>query len=76
MSTAEILATNVRIFRAARNLTQALLAEEAGISPQYVAKIERGDGNVTLVVLDQLAQTLKVTPARLVTEVVLQSQAA
>jgi transcriptional regulator with XRE-family HTH domain len=76
MSTEKIVAANTRILRANLRLSQAQVAEKAGISTAYVAKIESGNGNMTLEVLGQLARALDVTPGQLVTKIVLHDQAA
>ena len=44
-----------------RGLSQEELAERAGISPQYVSNIERGNENPTLDILFKLADALKVS---------------
>lgn len=47
-------------------LTQGELAEQAGISRNYVSLIERGEArNVSVNVLNELAATLGTTPAEL-----------
>ena len=47
-------------------LTQGELAEQAGISRNYVSLIERGEArNVSVNVLNELAATLGATPAEL-----------
>lgn len=64
----KIIATNCRIFRAKLGITQSALAKRAGVSKQYIAKIEAGSGNITISVLEQLSKALGVTPAKLVSE--------
>lgn len=63
-ATSEVLAhvsANVRRFRAAADLSQAALADRAGISRRTVVKLEAGEANISLSGLDQLAEALGVT---------------
>jgi transcriptional regulator with XRE-family HTH domain len=76
MNTEQIVAQNVRIHRARLKLSQAQLAQQAGISQSYIGKIEAGRGNLTLEVLDELALALGMTTANLVTETALNDRAA
>ncbi len=72
-ATEKIIAENVRIHRARLHLSQARLAERAGISQSYVGKIEMGSGNLTLSVLDDLAAALGVTAQMLVVRMEVES---
>ena len=56
---------NVRKIRRERGWSQEELAFESGLHRTYISGIERGARNPTLLVIDQLAAALKVTPARL-----------
>ena len=56
------LGTNVRTERKRRALTQEELAEELGITPRYLAAIERGERNLTLDSIEALAAQLGVGP--------------
>jgi transcriptional regulator with XRE-family HTH domain len=76
MNTEQIVAQNVRIHRARLKLSQTQLAEQAGISQSYIGKIEAGRGNLTLEVLDALADALGRSAADLVTETALSDKAA
>lgn len=51
-------ATNLRVERARRKITQERLAEMADITPEYLARIEAGKYNPTLVVVVKLAEAL------------------
>ena len=42
------LGQQIRVLRQEKNLTQAELAERAGIGPKYVGEIERGRTNPTM----------------------------
>lgn len=55
------LGQRVRSARAARAMTLKQLASESGISMPYVSRVERGDGNVSIAVLNKLAQALHVS---------------
>lgn len=56
-----VLAENVRVERARRQLSQEALADKANLARTYVSKVEQGDGvNVTLDVLQRLAHGLGV----------------
>lgn len=62
--TAGVLAhvsANVRRFRMAAQLSQAALADRAGISRRTVVKLEAGEANISLTGLDHLADALDVT---------------
>lgn len=51
-------ATNLRVERARKKITQERLAEMADITPEYLARIEAGKYNPTLVVVAKLAEAL------------------
>lgn len=52
-------------FRVNRGMTQEALAEKAGISRVYVARLETGKQDPTLTTLMKLANALKVKVAEL-----------
>lgn len=56
------LGANVRTERKRRALTQEELAEQLGITPRYLAAIERGERNLTLDSIEALAAQLGVDP--------------
>ena len=56
------LGANVRNERKRRALTQEGLAEQLGITPRYLAAIERGERNLTLDSIEALAEQLGVDP--------------
>lgn len=62
-----VLGAQVRDLRRSRGLTQEGLAEELGVTPRYLAGIERGERNLTLDSVDVLADQLGVAPALLLT---------
>jgi len=53
----------VREIRKKMGLTQSTLGERAGITPDYLGRIERGHGAVTLETLSRIAAALS-TPVR------------
>lgn len=55
-----MLGAQVREIRRARGLTQEALAEQLGVSPRYLAGVERGERNLTLDSVDALAEQLGV----------------
>src|SRR5580693_7759074 len=56
----------VRRARQARGWTQVQLAEAAGLSPNYVARLERGELGASLFVAYQLSRTLGISVRDLV----------
>lgn len=56
---------NVRALRQARGLTQAELAELAGVNQATVSKAERGEMNITMDKIVALAAALNVEPVQL-----------
>ena len=55
-----VLGTRVREIRRDAGLTQEGLAEQLGVTPRYLAGIERGERNLTLDSVDALAVQLGV----------------
>lgn len=53
---------HVRALRRARGWSQEALGERSGLHRTYVASVERGERNVSLVAIWQLADGLGVTP--------------
>ena len=62
----EVLAGRVRSRRAQLGWTRATLAERSGLSLRFLAKIEGGEGNVSLLRLAGLADALGTTPEDLI----------
>ena len=63
----DTIAANVHRIRKARGLTQAQLAEAAGIVQTYVGQIERTGRNLTIDVVEALAEALGVSVVELLT---------
>jgi transcriptional regulator with XRE-family HTH domain len=64
----QILATNLRRFRAERGLSQEALAAAAGIHRNYLGGIEREERNVGLDNLAKIARGLDISVSDLVRE--------
>ena len=62
---AERLGMRVKASRERRKLTQEALAERAGISRTYLARLETGKHDPTASVLERLAKALSVKVGRL-----------
>ncbi len=58
----------LRVFRKARDLTQEALADRAGLTTNYVGDTERGERNVSVRALWQLADGLDVPASELLRE--------
>jgi XRE family aerobic/anaerobic benzoate catabolism transcriptional regulator len=56
----------VRLARARRGMSRKTLAGASGVSERYLAELERGAGNASLLVLRQIAEALGMEPATLV----------
>jgi XRE family aerobic/anaerobic benzoate catabolism transcriptional regulator len=54
------LGDRVRQTRARRGMTRKQLARDSGVSERYLAQIEAGQGNISVLVLRQLAKALNV----------------
>lgn len=65
----EAVGANVRLLRRAANISQAVLAERAGLSPAYVSMMERGHANPRLETLTALAHALNTSPVDILTAV-------
>lgn len=53
------LGERVRTLRSLREMTRRDLARQSGISERYIAQIEAGRGNVSIVLLLRLAQAIR-----------------
>lgn len=60
-----ICASNVRMFRKQKRLSQKKLGEKSQINPSYVCAIEKGKINVSAYTLKRLAKGLEVEPHEL-----------
>ena len=65
MAPIEKIAMRIKALRAKKDITQAELAERAGISHGYLARLETGRQDPTITTLEKLAKALKVPIGRL-----------
>ena len=61
----EIIGLTVLKYRRKAGFSQETLAEKAGIHPNYVGRIERGECSASLEILFRLAKALGVRPYKL-----------
>jgi transcriptional regulator with XRE-family HTH domain len=66
MTLLERMATRIRKLRAARGMTQEALASKAGLSREYVARLETARQDPRLSVVVRLARALRVKPSGLI----------
>jgi len=62
----DILAERVRSLRERRGWTRAELASRSGLSLRFLARVETGDGNISVLRLESLARALETSADRLV----------
>jgi transcriptional regulator with XRE-family HTH domain len=60
MAPIERMAMKLRKIRKARKLTQGQLAERAGVTREYIARLEAGRYDPTLSTIEKLAKALRV----------------
>jgi XRE family transcriptional regulator, aerobic/anaerobic benzoate catabolism transcriptional regulator len=58
----------VREARARRGMTRKLLARDSGVSERYIAQLETGQGNISILLLRQIAQAMNLCADELVRE--------
>jgi transcriptional regulator with XRE-family HTH domain len=66
MKAAALVAWNLRRLRVERGLSQEALATDVGVGSSYVSRLERGQENPTVGMLDRFAKCLNVEFAELV----------
>jgi len=59
------LGDRVRALRARRGMTRKGLAEGSGVSERYLAQLEQGHGNISVVLLARVAAALRTEPGNL-----------
>jgi len=64
----ERIGDRVRELRVAAGLTQAQLADRAGLHRTFIGSVERGERNVALLSLRRIAQALRTTPTELLAD--------
>src|SRR5262249_49793676 len=62
------LGERVRLIRSRRGLSRKVLAQQSGVSERYLAQLEGGTGNCSIVLLRRIAQALSVPVAELIDE--------
>jgi len=62
------LGDRVRSWRTRRGMTRKILARQSGVSERYLAQLEGGDGNISVILLRQIAQAIGVSLGDLVSE--------
>ncbi|MDP4199410.1 MAG: helix-turn-helix transcriptional regulator [Bacteroidota bacterium] len=65
MKIRDILAHNLRKYRARSKLTQEQLAWKAKLSPDFIGRVERAERTISLDNIEQIAKVLKIEPHRL-----------
>lgn len=64
----ERLAVRVRAARTAQGLPRRALSERSGVSPRYLAQLEAGEGNISVVLLSRVANALSLRIEDLLSE--------
>ena len=60
-----VLGDRVRALRAHRGMTRKVLARDSGVSERYLAQLEQGLGNISVVLLSRVAAALRIEPSDL-----------
>jgi len=60
-----VLGDRVRTLRAHRGMTRKMLARDSGVSERYLAQLEQGQGNISVVLLARVAAALRTEPSEL-----------
>ncbi len=63
-----LFASNMKRIRLEKNLTQESVAEGAGLHPNYISSVERGQRNISIGNIERIAYALGVSMAELLTE--------
>jgi len=63
-----VLGERVREARARRGMTRKILAKDSGVSERYLAQLEGGQGNISILLLRQIAQALDLRLETLIME--------
>ena len=64
----KLLGERVRETRARRGMTRKILARDSGVSERYLAQLETGQGNISILLLRQIANALDIPLEALVLE--------
>lgn len=63
-----LFATNMRRVRLDKKLTQERVAEAAGLHPNYISSVERGERNISICNIERIACALGVPMTVLLSE--------
>ncbi|HRP97401.1 MAG TPA: helix-turn-helix transcriptional regulator [Rhodocyclaceae bacterium] len=63
-----MLGERIRELRARRGMTRKMLAQQSGVSERYLAQLETGHGNISIILLRQIARGLGLPIVELVGE--------
>src|SRR3954464_16078978 len=63
-----LLGERIRDTRARRGMTRKILARDSQVSERYLAQLESGQGNISIILLRQVAQAMGLPLADLVRE--------
>src|SRR3954469_25404341 len=63
-----VLGQRVRTCRVGRNLSRKMLARDSGVSERYLAQLESGSGNISILLLRRIAGAMSLPLADLVRE--------
>src|SRR5271169_3784816 len=63
-----LIGNRVRELRARRGMTRKILARDSRVSERYLAQLESGQGNVSILLLRQIAQALDVRLETLISD--------
>ena len=64
----QLFAANMRRIRLEKRLTQEKLAEAAGLHPNYISSVERGERNISICNIERIASALGITMSELVAD--------
>lgn len=64
----QLFATNMRRIRLEKGLTQEKVAEAAGLHPNYISSVERGERNISVINISRIATALEVGMPELLTD--------
>jgi transcriptional regulator with XRE-family HTH domain len=64
----QLFAENVRRIRLEKMLTQEKVAEAAGLHPNYISSVERGERNISIGNIENIAIALGVSMSELVSD--------
>lgn len=62
-----LFARNMKRIRLEKKLTQENVAEGAGLHPNYISSVERGERNLSIANIERIAAALTVSMAELLT---------